>query len=151
MGVDLLVTYKEKTIADIGKKHNYTFHSNYVPKTYEEIEEELKEVRDHVISTIMAFSGSMLGMDFDKEKHVELINEMIIEIKESLEYLEEECVKAGRIMTVVELGDEFNEDVEVIDDIALEMKENQEMQDKENKEEYHKNIRRAMMKNLYLS
>ena len=127
MGVDLLVTYKGKTIADLGRKHLYTFDfAGGIPKSYEEIEEELKAVREQVIADIMAFSGSMLDMDYNKEEHVELINEMVIEIKNSLEWLEEECVRAGRVMTLIELEDEFNEEVEVIDDIALELKEDKE-------------------------
>jgi hypothetical protein len=146
MGVDLLVTYKGKIIADIGRKHLYTFeHFGSIPRSYEEIEEELKTVRKQVLSSIMAFSGSMLNMDFDKEKHVELINEMVIEITNSLECFEEECVMAGRVMTLVELGDEFNEGVEVIDDIELEIKENQKKKDAENKETYLENLRNSFL------
>jgi hypothetical protein len=127
MGNDLLVTYKGKIIADLGRKHNYSCGGGgFIPKTYEELEEELKTVRKQVLSSIMAFSGSMLNMDFDKENQVELINEMVIEITDSLDWLEEECITAGRIMTLIELGDEFNADIEIIDEYDLEIKQTEE-------------------------
>lgn len=140
MGVDLLVRYRGKIIADIGRKHMYSF-LGHVPQSYEEVEEELKSVREQVIADIMAFSGSMTSMDYDKEKHVELINEMVMEIKESLEWLEEESIRAGRVMTVLELGDEFNRGIEVIDDIALEIKETKETKEEE---EYWKKMSKSI-------
>jgi hypothetical protein len=146
MGVDLLVTYKGKIIADLGRKHLYTFeHFGSIPRSYDEIEEELKSARKQVMADVMARVGILSTLD--KDDYQEVILEIVAEITDSLEYFEEECVKAGRVMTLVELEDEFNEEVEVIDDIALEIKKDQEKKDAEDKENYLDSIRVGMLEN----
>ena len=125
MGVDLLVTYKGKTIADLGRKHLYTFDfAGGIPKSYEEIEEELSSVRKQTMADVATRIGILSTLD--KDEYLEMVMELVDDIKDTLEYFEEECVRAGRIMTLIELEDDFNKEIEVIDEIDLESKEKEE-------------------------
>jgi hypothetical protein len=125
MGNCLHVVYKNKSIANIGRKYNYIIDpmGDSVPESYDEVMGKVDEIRDYVKSKIIALTSVLATLDKNNEDNVYLITQISDEISGLLEYLEEGATKAGKIMTLLEMTDEYNDGIEILDDFELEKKE----------------------------
>ena len=119
MGNNLVVLYKEKVIAELARKHNFTFYGdNHLP-TEDEIIDTLNNTRKHVIATVVAYS-TWLASQEKGSSIAEKIDDIVRSVKEMLNLFEDEVVVAARNWVLQDLQDQITDDIEVIDEYELE-------------------------------
>jgi len=114
MGNDLSIIYKGETIANIGRKHLYTFWGNDPIPTEEEIKESLDMQRNYLVECMVAYSTYLLTKD--ENDVTEELDYLIDKVRARIDVFEELVMVAGRVHALRQIDDPFNEDVEILDD-----------------------------------
>ena len=145
MGNDLYVIVNGENVANIGRKHNYTFYGEQELPTEEEIEKTLADTRQHIASTITSYAMCLACKE--ETPPTEFIDDIVTSVKDLLDLFEYEILVAGRNFTIGQLTDEFGEEnVEVIDDGELERRRQLEEKFVKAKKEFFADLRERIKK-----
>jgi hypothetical protein len=98
MGIDLIMKYNGKTIADLGRDYNYTEDGEIITN-YDRIEEEDSKLRADMNSQILPIVGYC-------PKSYEDLKRMLVEVEDTLGYFAEEFRKLGRQEVIATLAED---------------------------------------------
>jgi len=139
MGNDLYITHKEKIIANVGRKHNFTYPGEYELPSEERLERELAEAKGKLIGLIISYA-TWLSARPDDEDYAEQFEEIYEGTKDAVDLFEDECSIAHRNFLLKNI--EENDYVEILDDGDLEKRRQWEIK----KEKRMKELREQCLK-----